>query len=90
MGPLAVIIAFFQSHGYEHSESDKLEPGFEKIALYVDEDKRFSHAARQLEDGKWTSKLAGEEDIEHDSLHVLTGPYLGKVWGFMKRRISSQ
>ncbi len=83
---IKTFIVFFQSYGYELCEDDKSLPGFEKIALYVDEDDRFSHVAHQLENGKWTSKLAAEEDIEHGSLQVLTGPHLGKVWGFMKRR----
>ena len=75
--------------GYESCANDIIEATFEKIALYVDETGRFSHAARQLEHGKWTSKLAAEEDIEHDNLHALTGPILGRVWGFMKRPKSS-
>ncbi len=78
-------VKLFRSFGYETCADDKVEQGFEKIALYADEDGNFSHVARQLESGKWTSKLAAEEDIEHDNLYVLTGPCLGRVWGFMSR-----
>lgn len=51
--------------GYEISESENLEYGFQKIAIYM-KDGKPSHAARQLLSGKWTSKLGGWEDIEHE------------------------
>ena len=48
-----------------------LEPGFQKIALYVDEDGTPTHAARQLATGEWTSKLGRAEDIAHHTLEAL-------------------
>ena len=32
----------------------QLEPGFEKIALYADNSGKPTHAARQLDNGRWT------------------------------------
>lgn len=48
-----------------------LEADMEKIALYAD-GYAFKHVARQLSDGKWTSKLGSLEDIEHESLDALS------------------
>jgi hypothetical protein len=59
--------------GYEECATDELEPGFEKVVIYMDEDGFPTHAARQLENGNWTSKLGGWEDIEHTSLSCLEG-----------------
>ena len=63
-----------------------LEEGFEKIALYADGDE-YMHASRQLETGKWTSKmgLVGER-IEHDTPEDVTGPAYGDVVKFMQRK----
>ncbi|HUW66401.1 MAG TPA: hypothetical protein VMW83_17210, partial [Spirochaetia bacterium] len=55
----------FNTLGYEVCNSDTIEPGFEKIALYVSKDGRPAHAARQLSSGLWTSKLGPSWDIEH-------------------------
>lgn len=47
--------------------SASLEPGIKKVALYGDGD-AWTHAARQLPGGRWTSKFGDFEDIEHDKL----------------------
>ena len=60
------------------------EAGIEKIAIFADGDE-FTHAALQLETGKWTSKMGEGEDIEHDALENVAGPCYGKVTAFMKR-----
>jgi hypothetical protein len=43
-----------------------------------------THAARQLDNGRWTSKLGELEDIEH-SLRDLEGAAYGTVVQVMKR-----
>jgi hypothetical protein len=69
--------------------------GYEKVDLYIDdsnEDEPFSHVARQLPDGKWTSKLGPDEDLTHDTVDALEGDTLqhprayGRVERVMKRR----
>src|SRR5437867_4327825 len=60
---LETITAFCQAYGalgYRPCADGEYEVGFEKIALYASADGRVLHAARQLADQKWTSKL-GEE-----------------------------
>lgn len=49
----------FRSLGFE--PCDDPEPGFEKVALYGN-DGFYTHAARRLPDGKWTSKLGKAEE----------------------------
>ncbi len=73
----------FATLAYSVCSSEELEPGFEKIALFAYEDLPL-HAARQLPNGHWTSKLGKGEDIEHD-LHDLEGDFYGKVVLVMKR-----
>lgn len=54
---LDAFIQAFQSIGYEVCASDNLEAGFQKLAIYADYTGKLTHAARQLLNGKWTSKL---------------------------------
>ena len=67
-------------------KNEKFENGFEKVALYVDKDGAPTHAARQLPNGKWTSKLGNGEDIEHETIHVVEGDGYGKAKYFLKRK----
>ncbi|GCL37589.1 MULTISPECIES: hypothetical protein [Sphaerospermopsis] len=78
----------FKTIGYEICENDVLETGFQKIAIYANSNKIPTHIARQLPDGKWTSKLGQDEDIEHNNLQGLTGnPGYGEVAFLMKKPI---
>jgi len=61
-----------------------LEAGFLKVALYGD-GPFYTHAARQLPTGQWTSKLGREVDIEHDSPEGIAGGGYGEVLQVMKR-----
>jgi hypothetical protein len=45
----------------------------------------YTHAARQLSGGKWTSKLGKAEDIEHDTPDVVSGGLYGEVVAIMRR-----
>jgi len=76
--------------GYEPCQDGALIDGVEKAALYADEE-NITHIARQLPDGRWTSKLGSDCDIEHD-LEALEGfddgPGIyryGRVVAFMSR-----
>lgn len=88
---LAAWIEVFRLHGYEPCDDGTIEPETEKLAIYMYPNNLPSHVARQLESGKWTSKLGKDYDIEHDSLDLLEGnegDEYGKVEVFMKRRRS--
>ena len=58
---------------HENCESGDLEVGFEKVAIYAQADGAPTHAARQLPDGTWTSKLGQEVDIGHTDLQGVSG-----------------
>ena len=74
----------FLSLGYAACPDESLEPGFEKVAIYGF-GFFYTHAARQLPDGKWTSKLGKAEDIEHDCPDDVAGGIYGEVVQFMRR-----
>ena len=76
----------FRSLGYEPCVDESPEAGFEKVALYAS-GAFYTHAARQLPSGKWTSKLGRLEDIEHESPNDLGGGAYGEIGRFMKRRL---
>jgi hypothetical protein len=79
------ILKLLSLYGYsEMSESASFEPGYLKIAIYV-EDGEAAHFARQLASGEWTSKLGDKIDIRHVDLECLEeGPY-GRVETIVKK-----
>jgi hypothetical protein len=74
----------FATLGYASCDSEALEGGFEKVALFADATSRPTHVARQLPSGRWASKLGKGEDIEHD-LHDIEGDIYGAVVLVMSR-----
>jgi hypothetical protein len=85
---LAAFQAAFALLGYEPCDDGSLERGFEKVALYAHNGTP-KHAARQLPDGRWTSKLGQGVDISH-TLRGLESRLYGEIAGFMKRRRTSE
>ena len=77
----------YQSLGYAACEEEGKEEGFEKIAIYALNGIP-SHAAKQLPDGRWKSKLGPDEDIHHNSVKALEDDFnYGKVVQYMKRPV---
>ena len=83
---LATFTTAFNTLGYERCADGTLEDGFEKIAIYQSTSGEVSHVARQLNTGRWTSKLGTLEDIEHGSPSELEGERYGVVARFLRRR----
>ena len=73
--------------GYVPCATPDLEPGYEKVALYLDADGDPMHAARQLANGKWTSKLGDFEDIEHATLDAVECDAYGVAKYFLRRAL---
>ena len=76
--------------GFTPCDDGQLEPDFVKLAIFAD-DEGYTHVARQLPSGRWTSKLGRDRDIEHE-LHALTSHRslspsyrYGEIVGFMQR-----
>lgn len=82
---LDAYVELFQHYGYTICSDGKPVELVEKIALYGDLYGQFTHVAKQLENGRWTSKLGAMEDIEHpDTIHVESDGY-GEARIFMER-----
>ena len=76
--------------GYADCGGDTtLETGYLKVALYASAGFVYTHAARQLPTGKWTSKLGKSIDIEHDAPDVVAGGLYGEVMQIMKRAVKN-
>ena len=73
----------FGAIGYTTARGTNVEPNKEKVAIYALNDVP-THAARQLPNGKWTSKCGRNVDIEHD-LHELEGSCYGQVVVMLER-----
>ncbi len=75
---LTAFVAAFSTLGYTPSVSSVLEPGVEKVALYAT-GQTPTHAARQLPNGLWTSKLGPAIDIEHATPDAVAGGVYGEI-----------
>jgi hypothetical protein len=85
---LEAFVMAFATRGCTPCDNGTLEDGFEKVVIYAqNEDGALvpTHAARQLPDGYWTSKIGWEEDISHQTPEDVNGPIYGKPVQFLKR-----
>jgi hypothetical protein len=78
---------FFSLGGAIITNDASLEAGFAKVALFAD-GLNPTHAARQLPNGAWTSKLGSSIDISHNVLD-LEGPAYGQIVRIYKVAITS-
>ena len=81
------LFELFAKAGYQPCQDGSLEDGYEKIVIYA-LDGEPTHAARQLRNGLWTSKLGKHEDIDHATPEELQGDewdQYGRISGFMSR-----
>lgn len=75
-------------HGFRTCNDGAVEPGFQKIVIYTLSG-HFTHAARQLPDGRWTSKLGQGDDIAH-LLDAFDGSDYGMPTVFLRRAETAQ
>ena len=95
METVEAFVSAYATLGYAKCEESSavLEAGFEKVAIYVDANGVPTHAAKQLPNGAWTSKLGEWEDIRHATPEAVEddgalGLGYGKVAVFLKRKSS--
>ena len=81
---IETIMQLFALEDYSLCDSHEFEPGYEKIAIYAFVG-QFTHVAKQLEDGRWTSKLGDREAITHPSPDNLNESIYGFVHCIMRR-----
>lgn len=78
------LASVFEGLGYQDCGLDEsLEDGFEKVALFALGD-LWQHVCKQCPDGRWSSKLGIQEDVQHD-LHDIEDDDYGQVVLIMKR-----
>ena len=87
---LAAFVSAFEVLGYEMCHDGSLEEGYQKIALFASQSGQPTHAARQLSDGSWTSKLGALEDIVHTTVDDVNGATYGAPVQFMRRPVISR
>lgn len=80
--------AAFRTLGYVECRDGSPRKNFRKVALYA-RGNTWTHAARQLPDGGWTSKLGQHHDISHTDTQAIEGPVYGNCNCFMELRIPS-
>jgi hypothetical protein len=85
METLEAFALAYATLGFTPCEDATLELGYEKIVIYVNSEGVPTHAARQLPNGRWTSKLGKYEDIEHVETSGLDSPVYGSVAIVLKR-----
>jgi len=79
-----VFVKAFEFLGYTICPDANHESGYEKVAIYAKQYGNPTHAARQIDTGKWSSKIGRLEDIEHD-IDSLNGSIYGNPQVYLKR-----
>src|SRR5919112_2074849 len=77
----------FATLGFEPCKSGKREPGYEKVAIYVDAAGEIQHMARELGDGVWHSKLGDCQDIRHHTPEGAQSDDYGEAKYFMRKPV---
>lgn len=81
---IEAFIKAFDKLGYKICKDSTYETGYEKIVIYAKSGGKPTHAARQIDSTKWTSKIGRLYDIEHE-INSLSGDVYGEPIIFMKR-----
>jgi hypothetical protein len=84
---LESFVQAYATLGFVPIQDAGLELGHEKIAIFINSSGTPTHAARQLPNGAWTSKLGRREDIEHHTIHGIEGSAYGTVAAILARPI---
>lgn len=86
---MTAILQILGLYGYtERSDNDHIEDGYIKIAVYADESGVPTHFARQLANGKWTSKAGELIDFEHENLTCLECDDYGTVERILRKKVT--
>lgn len=76
----------FAGLGYESCVDGTTEDGYRKVALY-EEKGTTQHAALQVSNGRWRSKMGQGPVIEHHKPESLSGEVYGVPTTFMKKAL---
>ena len=78
----------FAGLGYEQCDDSDPEDGYQKVALYEIQS-GFQHAAAQMPNGRWRSKMGRGPVIEHRNPDSLSSGIYGNPTIFMRRNVSA-
>ena len=81
---IASLMEVFAGLGYEISDAGDIAAGDQKVALY-EGDGKMQHAALQMPDGRWRSKMGQGPVIEHPSPDALSDGIYGRATIIMRR-----
>ena len=84
---IASLREVFAGLDFEQCDDSRLEDGYQKVALYEDHG-IWTHAAVQMPNGAWRSKMGEGPIIEHRSPESLAGGIYGDPTIFMRKSIS--
>jgi hypothetical protein len=84
---MSAFFAALATVGFLPGTTAELEPELEKVALFA-AGATPTHAARQLPNGWWSSKLGPAIDIEHSTLDAVAGGAYGDVVAILGRKRS--
>ena len=73
--------------GYEQCNDSTSEDGYEKVALYEVQGE-FQHAAIQMPNGRWRSKMGQGPVIEHRNPESLSGGMYGNPMTYMRKALN--
>lgn len=83
---LESLIEVFAGLGFEQCHDSQVEEGYQKVTLY-EERGAWTHAALQMPNGHWRSKMGEGPVIEHPNPESLSaGPY-GDATTFMRKSV---
>jgi len=83
---IASLREVFTGLGYEQCDDSHIEDDYQKVALYEIQGV-WTHAAVQMPNGAWRSKMGEGPVIEHQSPESLAGGMYGNVHCFMRRPV---
>lgn len=85
---LQAFIELYKEDGYEECKDSNHEEGYRKIAIYSNTLTGVcTHAARELRNGTWVSKLGQNHDIIHNDPYTLECKTYGSVSVIMRKKI---
>ena len=82
---LAALVSAFEQIGYELCDDGEVNQGYDKVVLYADQHGDWTHAAKQLPNGHWSSKLGDWEDIRHEAEMDVGDSAYGVACQYMRR-----
>jgi len=84
---LDVFKKVFENLGYFICDNGNFEEGYDKIAIYVNENGKPTHVTRQFWKNVWISKIGEWELVEYYNVNALYDGICGDIAVFMKRPI---